>query len=1050
MNEPLLKALIELLALLSNIENLTNQKVIIPFTDLQENLEQKLKNLMARKSLVQWYLNQEISRADMPTYVKLYDNLMENAYQISVEQNQIEISPFNYKKVYQLAEKLNSGLNLRQKLMVYMRLLEYVLIDKKSIAQAIPIFLILAEKFNISKEHVNSIIDFLTSDEQNIAHHKQLLYVDNTCATNLQTESETYKTYNAHGFKEKMLFLSIPEVPFLFLKYFKSGLSLNGHLISPNRTYAFTPGSKLTSSDGHPLYFSLLQACFFEGKVQDRVVLTAENVEYTFKTGNKGIQSINISEETGTMVGIMGGSGSGKSTLLNVLNGNLTPSAGKVTINGFDVHHQKKAIEGVIGYVSQDDLLIEELTVFQNLFYNSKLCFADLSNAQITEKVNALLSTLGLSEAANLRVGNPLDKIISGGQRKRLNIALELIRKPKVLFLDEPTSGLSSQDSENIIDFIKELSLKGQLIFVVIHQPSSDIFKMFDKMVILDIGGYPIYYGNPLESLNYFKRKIDHAKSEENECPVCGNVNPEVVFEIIESKILDNYGHVTQNRSITPKQWFNYYLKEIEPHIEFLPEEKTVPENNFVKPNAIGQFLIFLKRDVLSKIKNTQYVLINFFEAPFLALLLAYFLRYFPTDSSSLGYYTYFENSNIPVYIFISVVVSLFLGLSVSAEEIIRDRKIRRREAFLNLNKISYLNSKIVYLFALSAVQMFCFIIIGNSILEVKGMLWDYWLILFSSAAFSNLLGLNISASLKSVVTVYILIPFLIIPQIIFSGVLVPFEELNPSTTSQEKVPFIGEVMISRWAFEALAVNQFKNNKYEREFYSLNKEITHAHFMKNYWIAELDNANRDIYQNYEDASKSEQVELSKQLILNEIAMHTQKTGFFYLTELDSLKGSYYSKSLYYQINTYLGSIKGYYNKLYNKLVHAKDNQIKELIKQNGNDNAYFNQLRLQYKNESLSNILTNRNEAKKIVRINNKLLQRENVVYVPANSFRTPYFTPEKALFGFQVPTYFTNLIVIWFFTIALIILLYIDGFKKIGTAFKPLSKIFRNLKSKP
>jgi len=1033
MNEPLLKALIELLALLSNIENLTNQKLVLPFSQLQDNLEEKIRSLMARKSLVQWYLNQEVTKADMPKYVQLYDNLMEGAYQISIEENQIEISPFDYKKVYQLAELLNGGLNVRQKLMVFVRLIEYVLVDENNQQKAVPIFLILAEKFNINKEYVDDILGFLIAKETQIPANNKLLYVDDSCQTNLEGSDEDFKSLFAHGFRERVLILNIPEVPFLFLKYFRAGLSLNGHLISPNRTYAFTPGSKLTSSDGHPLYFSVLKSCFLNAEQHEKVVLNTHDVEYTFKTGNKGIQSINISEELGTMVGIMGGSGSGKSTLLNVLNGNLIPSKGSVTINGFDVHHQKDEIEGVIGYVSQDDLLIDELTVFQNLFYNSKLCFADLTDKEISERVIDLLSTLGLSEASHLKVGNPLEKIISGGQRKRLNIALELIRKPKVLFLDEPTSGLSSQDSENIIDFVKELSLKGQLIFVVIHQPSSDIFKMFDKMVILDIGGYPIFYGNPLESLNYFKRKVDHAKSEENECPVCGNVNPEVVFEIIESKILDNYGNVTKNRSIPPKKWFEHYINDIQPKINRIPCENSVPESNFVKPGGFVQFTVFLKRDFLSKIKNKQYVLINSLEAPFLALLLSYFLKYFPTDSASLGYYTYYENSNIPVYIFISVVVALFLGLSVSAEEIIRDRKIRKREAFLSLNKFSYYNSKIIYLLGLSAFQMMTFLLIGNYVLGIKNMLWDYWFVLFSAAAFSNVLGLNISAALKSVVTVYILIPFLIIPQIIFSGVLVPFEELNPATTSQEKVPFIGEIMISRWAFEAMAVNQFIHNDFEKEFYSINREITHAHFMKNYWISELDNANREIYVGFEKQEKNKKVESSKRLLLYEIKKHSKETGFFYLQDLDSLNGSNYSKSLYYRINSYLGSIKGYYNKLYNKLIIAKDEQIMGMVQANDDNSEFFNNLRLNNKNEGLSNILTNRNDVKKIVRIGDKLLQRENMVYKDSNHFRNPYFIPVKVFFGVKMSTYIVNLLVIWIFTFLLIISLYFEGFKAIA-----------------
>src|SRR3990170_7481876 len=186
--------------------------------------------------------------------------------------------------------------------------------------------------------------------------------------------------------------------------------------------------------------------------------------------------------------------------------GLVEPSQGHILVNGFDINTQKDKIHGVIGYVSQDDLLIEELTVYQNLYYNAKLCFATFTEEQIHKRVMEVLENLGLDQRKDLPVGNPLDKTISGGQRKRLNIALELIREPAVLFLDEPTSGLSSRDSENIMDLLKELASKGKLIFVIIHQPSSDIYKMFDKILILDVGGKPIYYGNPVEAVMYFKK----------------------------------------------------------------------------------------------------------------------------------------------------------------------------------------------------------------------------------------------------------------------------------------------------------------------------------------------------------------------------------------------------------------------------------------------------------------------------------------------------------------------------------------------------------------
>ena len=143
----------------------------------------------------------------------------------------------------------------------------------------------------------------------------------------------------------------------------------------------------------------------------------------------------------------------------------------------------------------------------RTLYYNGKLCLSDLTEEELHDRIIELLKNLDLMSTKDLKVGNVLEKTISGGQRKRLNIGLELLREPSVLFVDEPTSGLSSRDSENIMDLLKELTLKGRIIFVVIHQPSSDIYKMFDKMFILDVGGYCVYYGNPVEALLYFKRK---------------------------------------------------------------------------------------------------------------------------------------------------------------------------------------------------------------------------------------------------------------------------------------------------------------------------------------------------------------------------------------------------------------------------------------------------------------------------------------------------------------------------------------------------------------
>ena len=308
-----------------------------------------------------------------------------------------------------------------------------------------------------------------------------------------------------------------------------------------------------------------------------------------------------------------------------------------------------------------------------------------------------------------------MDKTISGGQRKRLNIALELIREPAVLFVDEPTSGLSSRDSEHIMDILKELTLRGKIVFVVIHQPSSDIFKLFDRLLLLDVGGYPIYQDNPLECLAYLKQMSNQVQASEAMCTACGTVNPEEIFDTIASCMVDEYGQLTENRRVSPEEWNDYY-NMIQ---EDANGERKIAELEAPQPTAVPgwweQFQTFWRRDVTAKRKNKQYVWMNFLQAPALALILSVFTRY----RSGEGEFVYRLSENLPQFLFISVIVSLFLGLSFSAEEIFRDRPTLRRERFLRLDWNAYLASKMSVMLGISAVQSVLFTAIAVAVLRI-------------------------------------------------------------------------------------------------------------------------------------------------------------------------------------------------------------------------------------------------------------------------------------------------------------------------------------------
>ena len=231
-----------------------------------------------------------------------------------------------------------------------------------------------------------------------------------------------------------------------------------------------------------------------------------------------------------------------------------------------------------------------------------------------------------------------------------------------------------------------------------------------------------------------------------------------------------------------------------------------------------------------------------------LAVILAVIIKY--RSSPGGTEYVFRFNENFPAFLLMSIIVALFMGLTVSAEEIIRDRKILRRESFLNLSWNSYLTSKLFILFTLSAVQTLSFVVLGNLILEIEWrMLLPFWFVLFTTSCFANVLGLNISSAFNSAVTVYVMIPLLLIPQMILSGLLFPFDKLNEMISTKGKVPIIADLMASRWAYEALVVDQFRNNSYEKPYYEFEKYESQADFRSSFLVNELDKKRKFIFDN---------------------------------------------------------------------------------------------------------------------------------------------------------------------------------------------------------
>ena len=575
------------------------------------------------------------------------------------------------------------------------------------------------------------------------------------------------------------------------------------------------------------------------------------------------------------------------------------------------------------------------------------------------------------------------------------------------------------------MDLLKEQTLKGKLAIINIHQPSSAIYKLFDKLIVMDKGGHPIYYGNPIDAISYFKEASNYVNAQESECASCGNVNPEQVLQIVESRVVNEYGKLTTSRKKESSEWYKLYKEKIEKDV--VVEEKTaLPENSFKVPNAFSQFKIFSLRDIKSKLTNQQYLLLTFLEAPILAFILGYFTKYIADET-----YIFSQNDNLPAYMFMAVVVSLFLGLTVSAEEIIKDRKILQREQFLNLNRGAYINSKVIIQFSISAIQSLSFVLIGNLILGIDGLTFDYWMVLFASSSFANILGLNISSALNSVVTIYILIPFILVPQLLLSGVIVSFDKLHKSIASQEFVPFVGDLMTSRWAYEALAVDQFVNNKYNKNVYFIDQKISEYNFIYNGIIPEIDNISTYINNNIGKADEKNTVKNKLLLIKNELEKLQNKSKQECLV-LSKINYEDWDSEVSTQTRAYLSKVKSMYTKLRFKLADKKDLKIRDLQKQLGGNQA-LRQLKSENSNISLNDLLTNKKEFNTVYVEESKLVQKSDPIYnLPDNTLgRAQLYAPYKRLGSFYIPTFLFNIIFIWTTILMLYLTLRLDLLKR-------------------
>ncbi|MDQ2745746.1 MAG: FHA domain-containing protein [Acidobacteriota bacterium] len=489
------------------------------------------------------------------------------------------------------------------------------------------------------------------------------------------------------------------------------------------------------------------------------------------------LDDVSLSIQPNEFVGLLGPSGAGKSTLMDALNGMRPASGGSVLINNLDLYQHLDSLKQSIGYVPQDDIIHRELTVDRTLFYVAKLRLSsDVSRAEINQIIEEVLDVTGLTERRDVPISQ-----LSGGQRKRVSIAVELITKPSVIFLDEPTSGLDPATEEKIMRLFRQIAESGRTVILTTH--AMENVRLFDKIVVL-IRGKLAFYGKPEEALTHlgagsFKELYDRLEEPiEQRVRQTANANRQQITEQVAEEWKRKFTQTPQYRS-------NVY----EP-LKDLGKAQSAGVQTKKRLGVFGsirQFFTLSRRYREVLFRDKLNLLILFAQAPIIAVMI-----YFVMGANQPRDFAYFVLS----------LVSVWFGISVSAREIIRERAVYKRERMVNLGLLPYIFSKLFVLGIIVGAQ--CLLLfVPLKLLDLVGLMplpgelagVPQFCVMLLTAGVGIALGLLISALVKTSEMATSLVPLILIPQILFSGLVGVPSGINKAA---------GLLMPAAWSFDTM------------------------------------------------------------------------------------------------------------------------------------------------------------------------------------------------------------------------------------------------------
>jgi ABC transport system ATP-binding/permease protein len=716
------------------------------------------------------------------------------------------------------------NLYLKERFLIVLALLEFSYIyfpGNKTLEDEIAR---LAENLNLHNSDFHDAFDFISrkKDDEN----PNLLILEESENSSDLLEGSWIEEYNEESgrtetkdifrrIKGRLSFRYFSRFNLLaFLFEGEEKLSVNSKPVYQEYFYSLNNNDLLCFRGLYPVHTDEIMRHFKLGTNSPKITLRTEELAFRYSESRDSVKAFSVTEESGKLVGIIGNNGVGKSTILRLISGHLLPSHGNIYVNETDLIRENFRIQTVIGFVPHDDMLYPELTVFENLLYQARLSLGNLSEEQINEQIRIVVAKFSLQDLLNVRGKDLKGRKFSEYMRKCINIALEMLRNPLILCLDEPLTGLSYSDAKRLMNLLKEEVYAGKLVIMTVHLPTIEIYKLYDSIWLIDYDGHIIYTGDPRQAYYYLNNTgliPYHLRDKDPE-----EISPEEIINLIETRKIDPEGRISNERLITPELWYRTFRQSARTKEGASKKvTKAAPVSVSGIPGIERQFLIYLERNFRQIWKDWRSLIIYFAGIPMVGIILSVMIRYVAGVPYALG-----NNQYLPLYIFFLVNYVVFSGLLSSAETIFREKKNAYRDFQINLSPFSYNTSKVVFAFLVSFIQVLTMVLAGNHILGIKGMTLTYFTVLFSISAFANLLSLTISSAVRNLSTVYLLIPFILIPSLVFSGYLIRYDSYFKYENDDKTIPLIAEAVPSRWAYEALIVSQYRDNPYNRYFFN--------------------------------------------------------------------------------------------------------------------------------------------------------------------------------------------------------------------------------------